>query len=164
MKKVMKEELAKHSYLTMSKNISTADQLIKTIELNGNCVNTSGYTLNPEREYRRKERMTKILQNLFKELNFRNYFDITPETVNEWIEKLQKLSPEEMSVHKVFRPSDFNKEVAEMQLARKSSIYKSAVDKMLQRRNSDSKHCRVLKPASKKVKARVKPKTETICE
>ncbi len=89
MKKVMKEELAKHSYLTMSKNISTADQLIKTIELNGNCVDASGYTPSAERDYKRKVKLVRILQNLFKELNFRNWFEITPETVNVWIEKLQ---------------------------------------------------------------------------
>lgn len=114
MKKRMKEELTKHSYLTMSRNQNTAEQLIKKLELNGNCVDASSYTADPKKDYKRKILFVRILQNLFKELNFKNWFDIEPESVDEWIQKLQQLSPAEMAVHKVFRPDTIDQEIKDI--------------------------------------------------
>ena len=67
-----------------------------------------------------------------------------------------------MAVHKVFRPSELDKEIADIKLARQSSLYRNALDKMLlKKRNSNS---RVLTPPSKKQKVIVSSKKEELEE
>jgi predicted RNA-binding protein with EMAP domain len=81
MLKVIKRELRRYSYLTMSKNVSTADQIIKTIEINGGKYDSDNYTVNQERELLRKTKYVRILMNLFKELEFDDWHSITVETL-----------------------------------------------------------------------------------
>lgn len=92
MLKVIKRELCRYSYLTMSKNVCTADQIIKTIEINGGKFNADNYTVSQERELLRKTKYVRILMNLFKELEFEDWHSITVESLSEWIKKLSSLT------------------------------------------------------------------------
>jgi hypothetical protein len=115
MLKVIKRELRRYSYLTMSKNVCTADQIIKTIEINGGKFNADNYTVSRERELLRKTKYVRILMNLFKELEFEDWHSITVESLSEWIKKLSSLTLKQLKRHKVFRPADLDKELKEIE-------------------------------------------------
>jgi uncharacterized protein YfkK (UPF0435 family) len=130
MLKCMKKELKRHSYLTMSKNVSTTDQIIRKIELNGGRVSSQEYTANKETDLARKVKHVRHLMNLFKELNFEDWHQINLENLHEWIKKLSKLSNDEMNVHTVFHPADLERELAEVRYIQTLN-FKNSMDQKL---------------------------------
>jgi Fic family protein len=107
----MKKELKRHSYLTMSKNVSTADQIIKMIELNGGRASSQDYTASEEDDLARKVKHVRHFMNLFKELNFDDWHTITVENLQEWMKKLSRLSHKDLKVHNVFHPADLERDL-----------------------------------------------------
>ena len=76
----------------MRKNVGTAEQLIKMIEINGG-ISSDEYTPNHQAEVRRKVKHVKLLMWLYKCLGFENWYEITTENINEWVDKLSSLTP-----------------------------------------------------------------------
>ena len=57
------------------------------IEINGG-ISPEDYTPNYQTEMRRKLKHAKLLMWLFKCLGFQNWYEITTENIDEWVEKL----------------------------------------------------------------------------
>ena len=123
----MKTELKRHSYLTMSKHVSTADQIIRMIDLNGGRISSQDYTPNYDKDHERKKKHVRHLMNWFKELDFNDWHEITVDTLHEWITKLSSLSSKQMKVHNVFNPKDLKRELREINYV-KSHQFKSTMD------------------------------------
>lgn len=129
-RKCMKEELQKHSYLTMSKNVSTAEQIIKAVELNGGRVNSSAYTSKPEEDRERHDRLALILMFIARSFDLPKWYEITGDNYTEWLDKILKLTPGQEEVYKIFTQQDLNEKL-EMYQNLQKQYFKNSLEKQL---------------------------------
>ena len=83
--------MKKHSYLTNGKTVSTADQLIKMIELNGGVLSNAGSTPDYVKDNARRERHCKYLMFFARQFQIPNWWTVTTDNLNQWVEKFSKI-------------------------------------------------------------------------
>jgi hypothetical protein len=83
----------------MSKNVSTADQIIKAIQLNGGQINSQPYTSDCNLDKARHKRMMLIVMYIAKTYGIENWYTIDERNLNDWIQRVTNMPKKSEQVY-----------------------------------------------------------------
>lgn len=146
MRRVVKRETKKYSYLTLSKNVSTAQQLIKAVELNGGIISDAEYTQNFAADAARKHQHAKFLMFLCRQWKIPEWWTITPDNLELWIQKMAKFKPTQDSE---YQPISWEKFEEELQNVQKFSKSQSFTQRLIEKSVRDHSYSSPMKNKSR---------------